>query len=232
MIAEEQMRNGFWLVYKGMGAAAVLCIASTGCNDGPRIREASAEAPPRGLGHSTPDSLQVLKARADSLQAVLKKHFADSLKAVERHNEALRVERQRIEDSLMAERMRPRSLVVLQTTGTNVNAAKFSDFGFVIDSAGDCMLSGRIEALAGGNKDVQVLLMRDDEFVNWQNSPQGQAMALFSSPYQTVTTFDVPITIAGRFRIVVSNRISTFTQKSIKGSATVTCVGGVQPREL
>lgn len=239
------MRNRFRQVSVGASAAVLLGVLSTGCSDRARVAQANAESPPaavHGQAHaelatavqSQPDndSLRLLRARADSFQAVLQQHTRDSIAAVKQREDSLRVAKQRLEDSLIAERKRPRDLLVFQTTGTNVDAAKFSDFGFVIDSIGDCALRGRVEALTGGNKDVQVLLMTDDEFVNWQNSPQGPGAALFSSPYQTVTTLDVPIIKAGRFHLVISNRISTFTQKSVKGSATVTCVGGVQPREL
>jgi len=150
-------------------------------------------------------------ARVDSLQAVIQRRTADSL---------------------LAEKMRPRNLQLFQSTGTTVPASKFADFAFVLDSAGICVLTGKVEATTGGSKDVQVLVMGEDQFTNWVNNPQGDATALAANPRQTVTSLNVALPSAGRFRLVISNRFSVFTPKDVKGEAEVTCKGGVQPRAV
>jgi hypothetical protein len=74
--------------------------------------------------------------------------------------------------------------------------------------------------------------MGEDQFTNWVNNPQGDATALAANPRQTVTSLNVALSSAGRFRLVISNRFSVFTPKDVKGEAEVTCKGGVQPRAV
>jgi hypothetical protein len=168
-------------------------------------------------------------ARADSLQAVIQRRTADSVRAAEKHTSDSILAAKRVADSLLAERMRPRNLQLFQSTGTTLAASKFADFAFVIDSAGLCMLTGRVEATGGGKKDVQVLVMGEDQFTNWVNNAQGEGMALSANPRQTVTSLNVALPSAGQFRLVISNRFSVMTPKDVRGEAEVTCQG-VQPR--
>lgn len=203
------MRVRLWV--SGSIMVIALTVLSAGCGKGEKLAQ----------------------ARADSLEAVLQQRMADSLRVAKQHVEdSVRLAKQRVEDSLLAEKMRPRELVLFESTGATVAATKFTEFGFVLDSLGVCSLSGRVEATAGGNKDVQVLVMGEDQFTNWVNNPQGAGTALASNPPQTVTTLNVMLSQPGRFYLVISNRFSMFTPKDVKGEAQVTCRGGVQPRPL
>ena len=69
------------------------------------------------------------------------------------------------------------------------------------------------------------MVMTEDSFLNWKNNPRGEARAVFSEGPQTVTTFMVPFATAGSYHLVVSNRFSVFTSKTVKGTADVTCLG-------
>src|SRR4051812_13643795 len=195
--------------------------------------QARVDSLERALKRLTDSATAAAKQRTEDSLALVKQRIEDSLRLVKKQNEdAVRAAKARLEDSLLTERQRPRSHLLVETTGMNIRPGSFSEYGFVLDSAGTCSVEGRIEALSGGRKDGQVLVMTEDNFVNWKNNPQGVGGGLFSSPYQTVTTLEFSVLSAGRFYLVISNRISMLSSKTVKGSASVTCTGGVQPRAI
>jgi hypothetical protein len=170
------------------------------------------------------------KARADSVAAALKveqqavvKRVADSLQAAESKRRA---------DSIAAERAKPKTLEVFTTTGVSLSGGASQSYGFQLSGAGKCTVHGRVEAVAGGNKDVRVYIMTADEFTNWKNSPNGHARVLFEGDQQSVTTFDREVQSPGSYRLVISNRFSVLTGKTMRGDASVTCVGGPEPQAM
>ena len=166
------------------------------------------------------------KTDSISLQAKL-----DSTQA--RLDSAKRFEQQRVADSIRREQATPRRLSLIGDTlriaAPSGQTPGFSMIGFSLPTPGKCKVTGRIEVVAGGNKDLLVALFRHDDFVNWRNNPQARGRTLFWAGPQTVTTLDVAIPDTGTFDLVLSNRFSTVTSKTAIGNAEVVCIGSPVP---
>ena len=218
--------------------ALLVALATSACGQAERrAAEARADSLQRVLQHQQ-DSLKGARARttAESIQTAQRQQ--DSLKAAgaraaaaKRRSDSLTAAREKaVADSVSAERARPRDLEIMNTTGVSVPAGRWGDYPFVLDSAADCLVHGRIEVLSGGEKkDVEVLLLTDDAFTNWKNKQR--VRAIFHGGQQTVTTVNTGLSQAGAYRLVVSNAFSVFSGKTVKGQVTVTC-HGLQPRQL
>ncbi len=90
-----------------------------------------------------------------------------------------------------------------------------------------CSISGRVLGLAGGQKDVEVLVMTEDDYLNWANGHE--AKAEFQSGQKTAVTLDWPVLGAGKHVLVVSNRFSPYSAKTVQMQRVgVTC--GEWPR--
>lgn len=164
--------------------------------------------------------------RADSLAVITR--TADSLAATLREREA--ADKKRVADSIAADRVRPRVLALFDNDTRSIPTRWFAQKGVHLASRGDCSLTGRIEAIAGGSKDISVYVFTDDEFVNWKNG--GTASALFQSGPKTITNLDVALRDSGRFRVVISNRHAYWTEKAIRADVSARCVGSPTPQSL
>lgn len=84
-----------------------------------------------------------------------------------------------------------------------------------------CRLTGRVIGLAGGNKDVDVLVLDEAAFSGWQ---EGKDFTAVFEEYQTSdATLDISFREPGEFYVVVSNRFSIFTTKTVHADIEVTC---------
>ncbi len=218
-------------------------MALGGCGRAERqAAEARADSLQRVLQHQQ-DSLKVLKAareqdslkevrEQDSLKAAREKATAQAGQAAvqRRREDSIKAAREQARaESLSTERSRPRDLAIMNTTGVSIGPQKYADHAFVLDSAADCAVHGRIETLSGGtNKDVEVFLFTADDFTNWRNNHS--VTPIFRSGRQTVATLNTGVTQGGEYHLVVSNYFSTLSGKTVKGQVTVTC-RGLQPRQ-
>jgi hypothetical protein len=145
-------------------------------------------------------------------------------------------DRRRVADSVQADALRPRELVlfsdpVVVAAPNKPISPGFAAFGFTLNSDGSCTLAGRLEVTAGGSgKDIQVLVFAHDAFVNWRNNGQGRP--IYASPVQTITTLNVPVRQAGTYYLVLSNQMSIVSGKTVSGTATVTCIGAPMPANV
>jgi len=78
----------------------------------------------------------------------------------------------------------------------------------------NCRVTGRVLGLAGGNKDVDVMVLTEDQYINLAN--RHEVRPIFRSGQQTAITLDVPLSGPGKYKVVVSNAFSTFTPKTIQ----------------
>jgi hypothetical protein len=77
-----------------------------------------------------------------------------------------------------------------------------------------CHVEGRVVGLAGGRKDVDVVLFDEDNFLNWKNGHDSKDY--FASGHQTAATIDVRVPGDGKYFLVISNVFSTVTDKSVQ----------------
>ena len=144
-----------------------------------------------------------------------------------------RAEQLRVADSIRVERTTPRKLA-LESDTVHVPPPSGQSHGFVaagfsLASRGSCKVSGRVEVIDGGNKDLIVAIFTEDQFINWKNNPQGRGQALFAAGPQTMTSIDVPVSDTGAYYFVLSNRFSTVTSKTAIANVEAVCIGSPVP---
>jgi hypothetical protein len=85
-----------------------------------------------------------------------------------------------------------------------------------------CRVTGHLQVLAGGAKDVNVFVATEDDFLNWKNDHD--ARVYYQSGKKTAVTLDVPVSGAGKYVLVVSNAFSLLTSKTVQTKGLqVTC---------
>jgi hypothetical protein len=77
-----------------------------------------------------------------------------------------------------------------------------------------CHISGHIEVIAGGSKDVEVVVMRGDDFQNYVNGHA--AKQYFQVQRTSAVTLDVTIAQAGPFVLAISNAFSVVSEKKVR----------------
>jgi uncharacterized protein (TIGR02246 family) len=88
--------------------------------------------------------------------------------------------------------------------------------------AATCEIRGRITGISGGNKDFEAFITNDDGFQNW--SAGQQSRVFWQSGRVVVTSIENAVIVGpGTFQLVVSNRWSGVTSKTVQSQAMATC---------
>jgi hypothetical protein len=90
---------------------------------------------------------------------------------------------------------------------------------FPIQSNGNAFVSGRFTATGGGGNDVEVFILGQDEFTNWQN--RHSVNTWFNSGRVTVSNISVRLP-AGNYYLVFSNNFSMMTPKAVTANVLLT----------
>jgi hypothetical protein len=90
---------------------------------------------------------------------------------------------------------------------------QYFSWSFTLNDARPCRLKGRITVIDGGSHDVNVLVLDRDGFINFQNNREFSPL-LFRERTSAVT-LDVPLNGFEEYHLVVSNRFSMFTGKTV-----------------
>jgi hypothetical protein len=110
----------------------------------------------------------------------------------------------------------PRVLTLVDTAFT-LNAAQGQHWNFSVPSnATDIHIEGTFTASGGTGNDVEVYLLNDDEFVNWQN--HHAVSTLYNSGRVTQGTLNAPLTSGGTYHLIFNNKFSLFSPKAVKAS--------------
>ena len=115
----------------------------------------------------------------------------------------------------------PLIISVADTNSADVPAAGYLSFTFSVSDTRPCAMEGRILGLAGGNKDVEVLVFDADGFINWKNN--NSAKTIFNGARATATTISSRLPGPGTYHLVLSNTFSLLTPKTVQARVTVTC---------
>ena len=85
---------------------------------------------------------------------------------------------------------------------------------FVVRDPRPCMLTGHVKGLAGGNRDVEVYVLDDEGYSDWQNGIRPRT--LFESGRSSATSLAVALPRRGRYHLLLSNRYSVLTAKRVR----------------
>ncbi len=86
--------------------------------------------------------------------------------------------------------------------------------------AKDVSLQGHFTATGGANNDIEVSLMDDDTFVNWQN--RHPVTPTYSSGRVTQGTLNISLPDAGTYYLIFNNRFSVFSPKAVQDNVSLT----------
>jgi hypothetical protein len=95
-----------------------------------------------------------------------------------------------------------------------VAAGQYHYYGFETTDERPCRLRGRVETTAGGRHDTDVLVLDQDGFANFQYNRRFSSV--FAAPRTAAVTLDVPLPGPGSYYLVLSNRFSAFTGKTVR----------------
>lgn len=118
----------------------------------------------------------------------------------------------------------PLVISVLDEPSLRLAAGEHLDTAFVVDDELDrpCTFSGRVQGLDGGSRDVEVYLLDEDDLANWHNGIK--PTPVYESGRTSAATVELPLPGEGRYHLLVSNRYSVFTSKTVRiADAHVTC---------
>ena len=108
----------------------------------------------------------------------------------------------------------PASITQVLDTVMRVPAGEHFDTAFSVHDSRPCTLRGRVQGVDGGRRDVEVFVLDEDGFLNWHNGVA--PAALHETGRTSASTFEVPLPKRGTFRLLVSNRFSVFTAKTVR----------------
>jgi len=114
--------------------------------------------------------------------------------------------------------------VVDWDVGRQVSAGHYYWFPVELDDPRSCRLTGRVVVLEGGSHDVDVFVLDEDAYINFQN---GRDFApTFADQRTAAVTLDLPLDSYRKYYFVVSNRFSAFTDKVVDiDDVRATCDG-------
>lgn len=116
----------------------------------------------------------------------------------------------------------PKVIPVLDSRAIDVDAGEHLEVAFEVDDPRTCTLTGRVEGLAGGARDVEVFLLDDQGFSDWYNGIPPQP--LYYSGRTDSIALHVRLPGRGEYHLLVSNRYSFLTDKVVAvRNAHVTC---------
>jgi len=84
----------------------------------------------------------------------------------------------------------------------------------------DAAVQGRFTATGGARNDIEVWVMNDDSFVNWQNGHP--VTPLYSSGRVTRGNLNLSLREAGTYYLVFDNRFSVISPKAIQDNVILT----------
>jgi hypothetical protein len=155
------------------------------------------------------------RVRADSASAQAARARADSAEA------------ERAAAKLAAT---PHYFPIADEDAIDIPAAASRPFRFVLaPDKGNCTVVGNVRGLAGGNRDVEVMLFTSDQYVESKANPtqaEAQATLAKSANHQ----LDFQLYGSGTYYLVVSNDFSALTPKTVQVKAQLRCVAGSPPR--
>jgi hypothetical protein len=109
----------------------------------------------------------------------------------------------------------------VNASAIEIPASSYITYPFTLADTRGCVLSGHVLGLAGGNKDVDVILFDADGFTNWKN--HNTARTLFNPGKATATTISARLPGPGSYVLVFSNTFSAVTRKTVQAQAGILC---------
>ncbi len=101
-----------------------------------------------------------------------------------------------------------------------VEASHYSYYRFTVpQDATDIVVNGHFSVSGGSGNDIEVYLISENDFVNWQNNHQ--AKTYYNSHKVTQDDINVRLSNPGTYYLVFNNNFSLFSSKAVQASVTL-----------
>jgi hypothetical protein len=109
----------------------------------------------------------------------------------------------------------PPRVTSIPNAEVDIPAGAFYGWRYAVEpSQPTCHLTGHVEVLSGGNKDVIVYVLESDDYENLKNGHD--AKIYFQTARTSAATLDVHTTAPGPKVLAISNAFSVLTSKRIR----------------
>jgi hypothetical protein len=117
--------------------------------------------------------------------------------------------------------MKQERVATIRNADLRINALSYYSFKLdVPQGASSVLLHGSFTASGGAGNDIEVFVLPEADFVNWQN--RHPASSLYNSGRVTVGNLNVTVPAAGAYYLVFSNRFGLLMTKTVNVDATLT----------
>ena len=111
--------------------------------------------------------------------------------------------------------------VSIPTRAFTVSALAANNFTFPVPAgAFDVTMKGHFAATGGLGNDIEVVVVSEDEFVNWRNGHPSKAFYNSGRVTQDTIKLNLP-SDAATYYVVFSNKFSLFTPKAVEADVDV-----------
>lgn len=108
--------------------------------------------------------------------------------------------------------------VSMPSAAFTVGALAANNYSFAVPAgAFDVTMKGHFAATGGSGNDIEVVVVSEDEFVNWQNGHPSKAFYNSGRVTQDTIKLNLP-SDAATYRVVFSNKFSLFTPKAVEAN--------------
>ena len=199
------------------GAAVESDTGCRRCGAADRRRRSPAPATPRSRLTGVPRALEIaLGAGAFGFVSYLVATSAGVTPPLEigRLRPAAVAAAEFLMDPVSAKPPPPFELELLDADVIDLRTGDHFDAPFEVRDPRPCTLTGRVLGLAGGSRDVEIYVLDDAGYQDWQHGIA--PAALFESGRSSAATLDVDLPRRGRYHLLLSNRYSIFTSKRVR----------------
>ena len=108
----------------------------------------------------------------------------------------------------------PNPANVIASGSFSVSARTFKPFTVVVpEGASNARVEGTFSTTGGANNDVEVTLLEQAQFLNWQN--RLKFLPVYESGRVTADKVKIPLPEAGTYIVVFNNRFSLLSSKTV-----------------
>jgi hypothetical protein len=111
--------------------------------------------------------------------------------------------------------------ITIGSGALTVRATGYAYYTLTVPSgASNVRLQGRFTASGGSGNDIEVFLLSDTQYINWQNGHS--TYTLYNSGKVTTDNVDAVLPDAGTYYLIFNNRFSLLTPKAIDENLALT----------
>ena len=117
-------------------------------------------------------------------------------------------------DPMVADPPPPLVMELADAEVVDLRSGDHYETSFEVRDPRPCTLTGRVRGLAGGRRDVEVYVLDEEGYLDWQSGIPPQT--IYDSGRSPSARIDVLLPGRGRYHLLLSNRFSFLTRKRVR----------------